>query len=454
MKVVIVGAGEVGMHIAARLIKENNDVLLVDKDPERVTLAKETLDVQALRGHGCSPKLLAEAGVDTADVLIAATTSDEVNIIACMIAASQSSSTIKIARIRNQEYVQHPGFLESKHLGIDLHINPEWEAADAIYKTLQIPSAKEAIDLGDGMVKLVGVPIGKESRVVGQQLRYLAEFHPDKKVLIAAIERRGKIIIPGGDDALEVGDNVWVISTPSKVGNVLAALGLSGEPIRRVLLFGGTMVGEFLAERLLAAGLNLRIVEGDYDRCVELAEKFPKAVVLHSESLDRDLFVEENIGNVNAFVSASDDDEDNILSALLAKRQGVGKVVTVLQRTTYNQIVSSIGVDNIISKRLAAVNRIMAFMRKGKVRNEIALGDGTIEVLEFEALETSEVAGKPLMNLAFPRGALVVAIIRQGEVTIPGGRDAIEVGDRVLILTDARNIKSLEKMFSVRLTFF
>jgi len=454
MRVVIVGAGEVGLHIAARLVKENNDVLLVDRDPERVKLAKETLDVQTLRGHGCSPKLLAQAGIDTTDVLIAVTTSDEVNIIACMIAASQSSSTMKIARIRNQEYVQHPGFLESKHLGVDLHINPEREAADAIYKTLQIPCAKEAIDLGDGKVKLVGVPIGQDSSVIGQQLRYLAEFHPDKKVLIAAIERRGKIIIPGGDDALETGDMVWVISTPTKIDNVLAGLGLRYEPIRRVMLFGGTMVGEFLAGDLLAAGINLRIVEGDYRRCVELAEKFPRAVVLHSESLDRDLFEEENIANVDAFISTSDDDEDNILSALLAKRQGVGKVVTVLQRATYNQIVSSIGVDNIISKRLAAVNRIMAYMRKGKVRNEISLGDGTIEVLEFEALETSDVAGKPLMHLAFPRGARVVAIIRGDEVTIPGGRDAIEVGDRVLILTNARNIKALEKMFSVKLTFF
>ncbi len=454
MKIVIVGAGEVGLHIAARLTAENKDVVLVDKDPARVAYARESLDVQAIHGHGSSPRVLKKAGIANADVLIAVTTSDEVNMVACLIAASQSSTPIKIARIRNQDYVENTNILGSLHLGVDLHINPEKEAAGALENVLEIPCAREAIDLADGRVKLIGLPIEAENPIIGQELRYLSEFHPDKKVLIAAIERENKIIIPHGNDTMEAGDTVWVISTPESIDRVMAAFGLTCRPMRKIMLVGATNVAFILAEMLLAAGKSLRIVEKDYDKCVKLAERFPQAVVLHSHFVDQELFEEEDIAGLDAFVSATEDDEDNILSALLAKRQGVAKVATVLERATYNQIVSSIGVDNIVSKRLAAVNRIMAYMRQGKVRSEIALGDQRTEVLEFEALETSGVVGKPLMEIKFPKGALVVAIIRGEEVTIPGGKDIIEVGDIVLALTDRGNIKALEKLFSVNLSFF
>jgi trk/ktr system potassium uptake protein len=454
MKIVIVGAGEVGMHIASRLAAENKDVVLIDRDPARVAYAKESLDVQAIVGHGSSPVVLAKAGIQNADVLIAVTTADEVNMVACLIAASQSTTPVKIARIRNQDYIEHSDILESPLLGVDLHINPEKEAATAIFKVLEIPCAREAIDLAEGKVKLVGVPIPANSPVIGQQLRYLPEFHPDKKVLIAAIERANKIIIPGGTDTMEVGDLVWVISTPESVDHVLAGLGLSCKPMRRIMIFGGTNVAQILAEFVLAAGMNLRIVDKDYDRCLEMAERFPNAVVLHSHFVDEQLFEEEDAAGIDAFVSASEDDEDNVLSALLAKRFGVGKVATVLERPTYNQIISSIGVDNIVSKRLAAVNRIMAYMRKGKVRSEIVLGNHRTEVLEFEALETSEIVGKPLMDIKLPKGVLVVAMIRNGEVIIPGGHAVIEVGDLVIVMTEAKNIKALEKLFSVTLSFF
>lgn len=454
MKIVIVGAGEVGMHIATRLSAEGKDVVLVDQDPARVAYAKETLDVQAVLGQGSNPRILHKAGIETADVLIAVTTSDEVNMIACLIAAAQASTPIKIARIRNQDYIDHSDLLKSAHLGIDLHINPEREAADAIFKVLEIPCAREAVDLAEGKVKLIGVRIPENSPVIGQELRYLSEFHPDKKVLIAAIERDEKIIIPGGKDVMKFGDTVWVISTPESVDHVVAGLGLTCKPMRRIMLFGSTNVSYLLAEMLLGAGKQLRIVGKDYDRCVELAERFPKAVVLHSHFVDEELFEEESVANIDAFVSASEDDEDNILSALLAKRFGVGKVATVLERPTYNKIINSIGVDNVVSKRLAAVNRIMAYMRRGKVRSEVLLGNQRTEVIEFEALETSGIVGKPLMDIKFPKGVLVAAIIRDGEVTIPGGTNQIEVGDTVLLLTDSGNIKALESLVAVDLSFF
>ena len=454
MKVVIVGAGEVGVHIATRLVDENKDVVLIDSDPQRVAFVKETLDVQAIQGEGSSPRALAKAGIDTADVLIAVTTSDEVNMIACLIAKAQAQTPVKIARIRNQDYTDHTDILKREYLGVDLHINPEKEAALTIFKLLQIPCATEAIDLADGLVKLVGVRIGDNSPVVGQQLQYLSEFHPSKKVLIAAIEREGKILIPGGRDTMEIGDTVWVLSMPENVDHVLAGLGMSCPPMRRVMLLGGTNIARFLAEKLLDVGVNLRIVDKDYDRCVALAEQFPKAVVLHSPLVDPELFEEENIQGIDAFVSATMDDEDNILSALLAKRYGVSKVISVLERPTYNQIVSTIGVDNAVSKRLAAVNRIMAYMRQGRVRSEIILGNQKTEILEFEALETSQVVGKPLKDIGFARGILVIAIIRDGEVIIPGGNDSIAPGDRVLLLTDASQIKHLEKMFAVKLGYF
>ncbi|MDP8222345.1 MAG: Trk system potassium transporter TrkA [Candidatus Lernaella stagnicola] len=454
MKIIIVGAGEVGMHIASRLAAENKDVVLVDHDPNRVAFAKDNLDVQAITGHGSSPRVLRMAGIENADLLIAVTTSDEVNMVACLIAASQTTTPLKIARIRNPEYVEGTDILASPHLGVDLHINPEREAAEAIQKVLNIPCAKEVIDLGGGRVKLIGVPIPPDSPVIGQQLQYLSEFRPEKKVLIAAIQRGEKIVIPGGADTMEAGDTVWVISTPENIDHVMAGLGLTTKPVRRIMLFGATNVARLLAEMILADGMSLRIVEKDYEKCVQLAERFPQAVILHSPFVDQELLEEEDAASLDAFVSASEDDEDNILSALLAKRFGVKKVATVLERATYNQIISSIGVDIIVSKRLAAVNRIMAYMRKGKVRSEVVLGNQRTEVLEFEALETSLVVGKALKEIKFPKGVLIIAIIRDNDVIIPGGESVIQVGDLVLALTDTGNIKALENLFSVNLSFF
>lgn len=454
MRVVIIGAGEVGIHIATRLVDENQDVVLVDNDQERVKYAKENLDIQAIFGEGSSPKVLAKASIETADMLVAVTTSDEVNMIACLIASTQSQTLIKIARIRNIEYVENTPILGKGYLGIDLHINPEREAAETIYKMIKIPRANEVVDLADGKVRLVGVGVTEKCPVVGQQLRYLPEFHPDKKVLIAAIEREGRTIVPHGNDSFAVGDTIWVISPPEGVDYVLTGLGITAKPIKKVMIFGGTTTGRLLAQRLLDGGYSLKIVDGDYDRCMKLAEQFPEAVVLHSQFVDQDFLEEENIVASDAFVAASNDDEENILSALLAKRMGVEKVVTVLERPTYTQIVSSVGVDNVVSTRQAAVNKIMAHIRKGKVRSAITLGNQKTEVIEFEALETSKIVGKPLKDIPFPKGVLVVGVVRNGDVLVPGGKDVIQPADRVLIITTGGKTKEIEQLVSVQLNYF
>ncbi len=454
MKVVILGAGEVGIHLATRLVQEGQDVVIIDQDQERVDFARNHLDIQALQGEGSSPRVLRDAGIATADMIIAVTTSDEVNMIACLIASTQSSTSMKIARIRNMEYLADSPILGKGVLGIDLHINPEMEAAETILKMIEIPKATEVVDLADGKVRLVGIKINEQCPVIGQQLKYLPEFHADKKVLIAALERDGKVIIPGGNDSMEAGDNIWVISVPENVDHVLAGLGISCEPIKRAMIFGGTIITRMVADKLLKMGLSLKIVDSDYHRCMRMAEEFPKAVVLHSPHVDQDLFEEENISATDAFISSSLDDEENVLSALLAKRMGTRKVVTVLERPTYTQIVSTIGVDNVVSKRLAAVNKILAYLRKGRVRSAIALGNESTEIIEFEALETSQIVGKPLQEVTFPRGLLVVAIIHEGEVRIPGGKDVIQPGDHVLILTVSGNIKAIERLVSVSLSYF
>ncbi|HDH97293.1 MAG TPA: Trk system potassium transporter TrkA, partial [Proteobacteria bacterium] len=386
--------------------------------------------------------------------LIAVTTNDEVNMIACLIASIQSKVVTKIARIRNLEYLEVPQMLDKQHLGVDLHINPELEAAESIARILEVPAAHQIIEFAEGRVKLVGLHIARESSITGVELQYLSALQPTRGILIAAIQRKGELLIPHGYDKIEVGDLVWFICQSEDVNNALQAFGVTAHSARKVLIYGGSKVGYFLARRIENEVSVLKLVEPDSARCEQLSQELSRTLILNGEATDQRLLEEEDVGDMDVLVAVTDDDEDNVLAALLAKRIGVPRVVTLIKKSGYLPVLQAIGVDNVVSTRIAAVNKILQFIRKGAVLSATTLGETDAEAIEFEALATSDVVGKTLAELKFPKESIVGAILRNDEVIIPGGATRIMEKDRVIMLARKSSLTRLERMFSVKLEYF
>lgn len=454
MKIIIIGAGEIGLNIARKLSSENKDVILIDSSEERIKMAQECLDVQCILGKGSKPGILKEAGIDTAEIVIAVTDSDEVNMIACLIASSQSKVPVKIARIRDPDYSGNATILDREHLGIDLIINPEREAADKILRLLKVPGATEIVEFAEGKVKLIEFLVESGSYMAGKRLRDMKDLHPDHRVLIASISRGNRLIVPKGKDVVQVGDLISLVTADSTFSGVLEILGRKDGRVKTVMISGGNFVGLYLAQRLEKSGLNVKIIEDDASRCSELAEKLDKTIVLQGDSSDQALLLDENIAEVDAFLAVSKDEEANILSSLLAKRLGAKRVYSLVNKSSYMPVVITIGVDVMVSPRLAAVSRILQFVRRGKVLSVAQLDGEGAEAIEFVALETSEIVNKPLNTIRFPKGAIVGAVVRGEEVIIPRGNDLILPEDRVIIFALERAIPKVEKALMVKLEYF
>ncbi|UCD84447.1 MAG: Trk system potassium transporter TrkA [Deltaproteobacteria bacterium] len=454
MKVIIIGAGEIGFNIARKLSSENKDVILIDSSEEKIRRAQECLDVQCILGRGSRPGILKEAGIDTAEIVIAVTNSDEVNMIACLIAGSQSKVPVKIARIRDPDYTGNNTILGKEHLGIDLVINPEREAADKILRLLEVPGATEIVEFAEGKVKLVEFLVEPGSYVAGKRLKELDETHPNQRVLIASISRGNKLIIPKGEDAIQVGDLVSVVTVKNAVSEVQEVLGKKNGRTKTVMISGVGFVGLYLAQKLEERGLSVKVIENDAVKCSELAEKLNRTIVLQGDSSDQSLLLEENINEVDAFLAVSQDEEANILSSLLAKRLGAKRVYALVNKSSYMPVVTTIGVDVMVSPRLAAVGRILQFVRRGRVLSVAQLDGEEAEAIEFVALETSDIVNKPLKNLRFPKGAIVGAVVRGEEIIIPRGNDSILPDDRVIIFALGKAIPKVEKALTVKLEYF
>jgi len=453
MKAIILGAGEVGYHLAQRLSQEGVEVVIVDNDPARIRLV-ETMDVHGLVGEGASPRLLKEAGIEDAELLIAVTTNDEVNMVACLIASIQSKVGTKIARIRNLEYLEVPEMLDQQHLGVDLHINPELEAAESIARILEVPAAHQVIEFAEGRVKLVGLHIVRESPITGVELQYQPVLQPTRGILIAAIQRGGDLLIPHGYDKIECGDLVWFVCMSGEVNNALQAFGVTAHSAKKVVIYGGSKVGYFLARKIEGEVSSLKLVEPAPERCEQLSQELDRTLILNGEATDQRLLEEEDMGDMDVLVAVTDDDEDNVLAALLAKRIGVPRVVTLIKKASYFPVLQTIGVDNVVSTRIAAVNKILQFIRKGAVLSATALGETDAEAIEFRALATSDVVGKTLAELKFPKDSIVGAVLRGDDVLIPGGATEILEDDRVIMLARKSSLARLERLFSVKLEYF
>lgn len=447
MRILIVGAGAVGFHLARHLSQEGHDVVLIDPDPDRVSYAQDQLDILAIAGNGASLDVLEGAGIEKAEMLVAVTNVDEVNLIACM-SAMQYGVAVKVARISNPDYFTHPLPLRSARQGVDVMINPELEAARETYQLLQSEAATELAFFADGRVQLLGLRIQPEAPVVGMRLHELAQTIEDRRFLTAAISRGRETIIPRGNHRIEADDLVYIIGESRQMPRVLELAGYQDFRLRRVMI-GGGMRNEtlYLAQILADHDVDCTIIEADRARCLELAERLNKALILNGDVTDQELLEMEGIDDVDGFVAYTTSDATNLLSSLLAKSHGAHRVVTRVGNVDYIPLVNRVGIDAAVSPRLSTVNTILKYVRRGSVLSVATLRGIEAEVIEFSVSPESKVAAKSVAEIHFPEHSLVGAIERDDQVIIPNGNTTFEPDDKVTVLALPDSLPAVERLF-------
>ena len=458
MKVIICGAGQVGFNIARYLASEDNDVTVIDISRELIEKLSDTLDVQGLVGYASHPDVLERAGAGDADMLIAVTHNDEVNMVACHVAHSIFEVPTKIARVRYQGY-QRPEWsrlFERTHLPIDVIISPEIEVARAIGRRLEIPGAFDAIPLAEGRVSLIGVRCTSECPIVNTPLRQLTQLFPDLNIVVVGILRNDRRIVPEPDDVMLPGDDVYFVADSRHLARAMAVFGHEEPEARRIIIVGGGNIGQNLASNVEREhpGVSIKLIEIDKRRAEAVAQVLPRAVVIHGDALDSEILEEANVKETETIVAVSNDDEVNILASLLAKRFGCQRSITLINKPTYTPLMGNLGIDAVVSPRAITVSTILQHVRRGRVRSVHTLSDGFGEIIEVEALETSGLVGPPLREAKLPEGVIVGAIVRDNEIVIPRGDTVVRTGDRVVLFAAAGAVKKVEKMFAVRLEFF
>ncbi len=455
MSVVIIGAGQMGYHLARRLSYEKRDVVLIDRNAERVSYVQENLDVKALVGRGASPAVLREAGIEKASILIAVTDSDEVNLTACYVAGALNGFVTKVARLREEDFSEFPEILDKDHLDLDLVISPENEAVTKLMQVLEVPAATDVIEFAEGRIKLFGVQLRADSPFVGQSLMDLRKRFPNDRLLIPALFRNSEVIIPRGQDVMQTHDTIYVIAPTEDVPRLIEISGTKHKPMKSFMILGGTATGVKVAKELEKRGAStIRLVESDAARCEEIASELDYTMVLKCESVDEEFLRSEGVRETDAFLALTNDDEDNALTALLAKRMGADRVAALTNKLGYHRLVSAIGVDVAVNPRLAGASRILQYIRRGKIISVSMLPGEGVEAIEFEAMETSQLVGVPLRKVRFPAGAILGAVEHDKQFFIPHGETVIVPGDRVIAFVRREVIPKVEKLVTVRLDYF
>lgn len=446
MRVIIVGAGEVGYHLAERLSQESQDVVVVDANPERAERASELLDVMTVVGNGASIPVLEKAGIREARILLAVTSQDEVNLISCL-AATRLGVNYTIARISNPDYYARGSVLSQERMGIDLMINPEREAAKEAFQLLQSAAATDVANFAEGRVQLVGLVVRKNAPVCGKTMAQLGEEYKGYQYVTVAIVRDGETIIPDGSSTIEAGDQIYMLSPTNKVALIPPLAGYEPFHLKRVMIAGGSAEGLFLAEILEDHGVECTILDNDRRRCMELAEALPKALVLHADATDMELLEMEGVNGIDGFVAVTGHDETNLLSCLVAKTLGARKVVSLIEKFDYLPLVPRVGLDAAVSPRMSAVNAILRYVRRGRVMTVATLKGIEAEAIEFNVSEDAPIANKTIAELPFPRGGIIGTIIRGDSIIIPRGEDRILPGDEVIVFALPEALAEIERLF-------
>lgn len=452
MHVIIIGAGEVGYHIAKKLSDEKKDVVLIDTDPVKIRRIGEHLDVQALLGSGTSPQMLRTAGIQEAKLLVAATDSDEVNLIACLLARSLNPYAVKIARVRNQEYLQEQSLFSQDILGVDLIINTQNMMVKTILDLIEIPGASEVIDFVGGAVNLVSVLISQDSPLAGRTLSELGTH--GRNLLIGAIVRGHKIIIPSGKDTIHPLDLIYLVIKKSDVSTTLAHLDMPTQPVKNIIIVGAGGTGMAVAQALDKRSLNVRLIDQDGEKCKTAATLLDHVIVIKGDGTDRDLLREENAGDMDLIIALTGDEECNVLISLLGKELGTRRTITRVSKLSYMHIVSAIGLDTVINPRMSAARAILQHLRQGRILSVAPLREEQAEAIEAEALETSDIINTPLSEVNFPSGAILGAIVRGEEIIIPRGNTIVLPHDHLIIFAMQQVVSQVESLLTVKLEYF
>lgn len=447
MRILILGAGEVGFFLARQLSEEGHDVVVVEENRDRVRSIQDSMDALVVQGNAASLAVLEKAGVDRTDLLMAVTSVDEINLMACL-SASQYQVPIKIARVSKPDYFERAEILPPERLGVDLMINPERECALETFQLLQSAAATEFAQFEGGMVQLIGLVVRPDAPIAGRTLAELGKENRRSRYLLAALVRDGQTIIPKGRDQVLAGDHIFVIGEPAHLPEVLPMAGHTGFDLKRVMIAGGSREAFLLAQMLEQNRVSCTVMERSRDRAAQLAETLGSSLVLHGDATDLELLEMEGAGDADGFVAFTGSDETNLLSCLLAKNLGTRKVIALIDQMNYFPLVSRVGIDAAVSPRRSTVNAILGYVRRGSVLSVATLKGTAAEAIEFNISPAFALPGRPLSEVTFPAGSLLGAIIRGSRVIIPRGTDSVRIGDRVIVFTLREAIGDVEAMFA------
>ncbi len=457
MKIIILGAGQVGSSVASNLASEANDITVVDDNGAILQELQDRLDLRTVKGHASHPDVLRQAGADDADMIIAVTRNDETNMIACQVAYTLFHTPTKIARVRSPEYLKFARLFAQEALPVDVLISPEQLVTEYIQRLIEYPGALQVLDFAGGRVQLVAVRAYYGGPLVGNELRELKQHMPGIEARVAAIFRHGKPIKPGGDTIIEADDEVFFIAAPKHIRDVMSELRKLDKPIKRVLLAGGGNIGMRLAAAI-ENRYQLKIIEHNPGRATLLSEELDKTIVLLGDAADEELLLEEGIDSMDVYCALTNDEEANILSAMLAKRLGARKVMSLINRASYVNLMQSDVIDVAISPDQATIGSLLTHVRRGDVVMVHALRRGAAEAIEAVAhgdRSSSKVVGRCIDEIKLPAGTSIGAIVRGEDVLIAHHDTVIESDDHVILfLSDKQCIKEVERLFSVGVTFF
>lgn len=451
MKIVIVGDGKVGATLVEHLSQEGHDIVVIDKDQKIIEQMVNSYDVMGICGNGASYEVQNEAGVDDAQLFVAATSSDELNILSCLM-AKKAGAEHTIARVRNPDYLKQVPFFKDE-LGLSMIVNPELDAANEIAKVLRFPNAINIETFYRGLVDLAEIKIDAENPLCDMKLTDIFNRF-NVKILVCAVQRKNEVVIPNGDFTLKAGDRTHITAPRGVLVNFMKKLKIYKHRTKDIMIIGGGKMGYYLARQLCeTGGYNIKIIENDEKRCDHLCEILPDANIVHGDGTDRAILIEQGLENQDAFVALTTIDEENIISAMYANSLGISKTVAKVNRVSYD-VLESIGMDSAFSSKAIAANRIIAFVRalensgeESSVQTLYKLVGGQVEALEFNITSDFEGIGIPLKDIKLKSETLIVCIIRNHRVIFPGGNDCIEKGDSLVVVTKRDHISSINEIF-------
>jgi trk system potassium uptake protein TrkA len=456
VKVVILGAGQVGASVAENLVSEQNDITVVDIDAARVRALQDRLDLRAVAGNASHPSVLREAGIEDADLLVAVTQSDETNLVACRLASRVFNVPRRIARVRAADFLENEQVLGKDGFDVDLAICPEQVLTDYLVKLVEFPEALQVLDFAEGRVSLVAVRAFAGGALVGRPIKELRGHMPQVDARIVAVFRRDKAVIPDGDVVIHDGDEVFCLAATSDIRQVMHELRRMAHPVRRVMIAGGGNIGQRLA-RALERDYSVKVVEHNPRRSEQLAERLERALVLAGDATDEELLAQEGIDEMDLFIAVTNDDENNIMSSLLAKRMGARRVVSLINRRSYVDLVQSGQIDIALSPAQATIGTLLAHVRRGDVVAVHSLRRGAAEALEAVAhgdRKSCRMTGRRIEEIELPPGTLIGAVVRGEQVFMAHHDTRIEDGDHVIVfVSDKKNLPRVERLFQVSAGF-